>query len=152
MDLGPHSVDLLRYLIGEVNAVSAFYNTTTQDTAVEETGGIFMCFDNGAQAFTDLSFLVPQCDIILELYGTEGTAWVYNDDGWKIKTYFEGEQQLIPSQYEDLYQYQFEHFAACVHEGVAPITTGNDGLRANEILAAAYRAGETGQLVPCPAT
>ena len=152
MDLGPHSVDLLRYLIGEVNAVSAFYNTTTQDTAVEETGGIFMRFDNGAQAFTDLSFSVPHCDIVLELYGTEGTVWIYNDDGWKIKTYFAGEQQLIPSQYEDLYQYQFEHFTACVHEGVAPITTGNDGLRANEILAAAYRAGETGQLVPCPAT
>lgn len=151
MDLGPHSVDLLRYLIGEVNAVSAFYNTTTHDTPVEETGGIFMRFDNGAQAFTDLSFSVPQCDIVLELYGTEGTAWVYNDNGWKIKTYFAGEQQLISSQYEDLYQCQFEHFAACVHEGATPITTGNDGLRANEILAAAYRAGETGQLVTCPA-
>ena len=57
MDLGPHSIDLLRYLIGEVNAVSAFYNNATQGTAVEETGGILMRFDNGAQAFTDLSFL-----------------------------------------------------------------------------------------------
>ena len=56
-------------------------------------------------------FQYPSCDIVLELYGTEGTAWVYNDEGWKIKTYFDGEQQLIPSQYEDLYQYQFEHFA-----------------------------------------
>ena len=151
MDLGPHSVDLLRYLIGEVNAVSAFYNSTTQGTAVEETGGIFMRFDNGAQAFTDLSFSVSQCDIVLELYGTEGTVWVYNDDGWKIKTYFDGEQQLIASQYEDLYQCQFEHFAACVGKGVAPITTGIDGLRANEILAAAYRAGKTGRVEPCPA-
>ncbi len=151
MDLGPHSVDLLRYLIGEVNAVNAFYNSTTQDTAVEKTGGIFMRFDNGAQAFTDLSFSVPQCDIVLELYGTEGTVWVYNDDGWKIKTYFDGEQQLIASQYEDLYQCQFAHFAACVEESVLPITTGIDGLRANEILAAAYRSGETGQMVLCPA-
>ena len=151
MDLGPHSVDLLRYLIGEVNAVSAFYNATGQGTAVEETGGIFMRFDNGAQAFTDLSFSVPQCDIVLELYGTEGTVWVYNDDGWKIKTYFDGEQQVIASQFEDLYQSQFEHFAACVGKGVTPITTGVDGLRANEILAAAYRSGETGRVELCPA-
>ena len=150
MDLGPHSVDLLRYLIGEVNAVSAFYNSATQGAAVEDTGGIFMRFDNGAQAFTDLSFSVPQCDIVLELYGTEGTVWVYNDNGWKIKTHFDGETALIPSEYEDLYQYQFEHFAACVQEGATPITTGNDGLRANEILAAAYRSGETGQVVSCP--
>ena len=151
MDLGPHSVDLLRYLIGEVNAVSAFYDSTKRGIAVEETGGIFLRFDNGAQAFTDLSFSVPQCDIVLELYGTEGTVWVYNDDGWKMKTYFAGEQQLIPSQYEDLYQCQFEHFADCVQNGALPITTGFDGLRANEILAAAYRAGETGQVEPCPA-
>ena len=151
MDLGPHSVDLLRYLIGEVNAVSAFYNAAPQGIAVEETGGIFMRFDNGAQAFTDLSFSVPHCDIVLELYGTEGTAWVYNDDGWKIKTYFDGEQQIIASQFEDLYQCQFEHFATCVEKGVTPITTGIDGLRANEILAAAYRSGETGQTELCPA-
>lgn len=152
MDLGPHSVDLLRYLIGEVNAVSAFYNAAAQGTAVEETGGIFMRFDSGVQAFTDLSFSVPQCDIVLELYGTEGTVCVYNDDGWKIKTYFDGEQQVIASQFEDLYQRQFEHFAACVGKGATPITTGVDGLRANEIIAAAYRSGETGQTESCPAT
>ena len=151
MDLGPHSVDLLRYLIGEVDAVTAFYNSTTQGIAVEETGGIFLSFGNGAQAFTDLSFSVPYCDIVLELYGTEGTVCVYNDDGWKIKTYFEGEQQVIPSQYEDLYQCQFEHFAACIQQGVTPITSGTDGLRANEILAAAYRAAETRQVERCTA-
>ena len=147
MDLGPHSVDLLCYLIGEVRAVSAFYNSAVANAAVEETGGILMHFDNGAQAFTDLSFSVPHCDIVLELYGTEGSVWVYNDDGWKIRTYFDGEKQLIPSEYEDLYQHQFEHFAACVQHGVPPLTTGIDGLRANEILAAAYRSGQTGQVV-----
>ena len=147
MDLGPHSVDLLRYLIGEISAVTAFHN----GNPVEETGGIFMQFENGAQAFTDLSFSVPHCDIVLELYGTEGTAWVYNDAGWKIRTHFGGDSECIDSGYEDLYQHQFEHFASCVSEGVPPITTGHDGLRANEILAAAYRAADTDTVVPCPA-
>ena len=146
MDLGPHSVDLLRYLIGEINAVSAFYSRTTQGTAVEDTGSIFLRFDNGAQAFTDLSFSVSHCDIVLELYGTEGTVWVYNDDGWKLKTYFGEEKQLIPSQYEDLYQAQFEHFADCVESGGPAIASGADGLRASEILAAAYRSAETGRI------
>jgi len=149
MDLGPHSVDMLRYLIGEVDAVSAFYNSPIHGYPVEETGGILLRFANGAQAFTDLSFSVPHCDIVLELYGTEGTVWVYNDNGWKIRTHFGGETQLISSQYEDLYQHQFEHFAACIQHGTAPITSGIDGLRANEILAAAYHAGRTGQVVHC---
>ena len=154
MDLGPHSVDLLRYLIGEVTTVSAFYTSgATQATdAVEDTGGILLRFDNGAQAFTDLSFSVPHCDVVLELYGTEGTVWVYNDGGWQIKTYFDGEPRVLPSAYEDLYQAQFEHFAACVEAGAPPVTSGFDGLRANEILAAAYRSGETGQQIACPAT
>ncbi len=147
MDLGSHSVDLLRYLIGEVHTVSAFYNSAINNAAVEETGGIVLHFDNGAQAFTDLSFSVPHCDIVLELYGTEGTVWVYNDNGWKMRTHFEGETQLIPSPYEDLYQHQFEHFAECVRHGVPPATTGTDGLRTNEILAAAYSSGKTGQIV-----
>jgi predicted dehydrogenase len=150
MDLGPHSVDLLRYLIGEVNAVSASYNSAVRNAAVEETGSILMHFDNGAQAFTDLSFSVSHCDIVLELYGTEGTVWVYNDNGWQIRTHFDGEDQLISSQFEDLYQYQFEHFAECVGNNVQPLTTGIDGLRANEILAAAYRSGQTRQVVSCP--
>jgi predicted dehydrogenase len=152
MDLGPHSVDLLRYLIGEVSAISALYNRAVHSAAVEETGGILMHFDNGAQAFTDLSFSVRYCDIVLELYGTEGTVWVYNDDGWKIRTHFDDGKQLIPSEYEDLYQFQFEHFAECVERGVPPRITGIDGLRANEILAAAYRSGQTGQVVPCSPT
>ena len=59
MDLGPHSVDLLRYLIGEVNAISAFHNSAINNAAVEETGGIIMHFDNGAQAFTDPQLLSP---------------------------------------------------------------------------------------------
>lgn len=149
MDLGPHSVDLLRFLIAEVTEVSAFHNSNIYNSAVEETGGILMNFENGAQAFTDLSFSVVHCDIVLELYGTEGTICVYNDDGWKIQTNFDGQKQLIPSQYEDLYQHQFEHFGACVHQGISPITDGIDGLRANQILAAAYRSAQTGQVVQC---
>lgn len=149
MDLGPHSVDLLRYLIGEVTEVSAFCNSAIHNYQVEETGGIFIQFQNGAQGFTDLSFSVAQCNIVLEIYGTEGTVTVINDDGWKIHTYFDGEKQVIASQYEDLYQHQFEHFAECVSTDVAPLASGDDGLRANVILDAAYQSARTGKAIHC---
>lgn len=149
MDLGPHSVDLLRYLIGEVTEISAFCNRAIHNYQVEETGGIFIQFQNGAQGFTDLSFSVAQCDIVLEIYGTEGTVTVINDEGWKIHTYFDGEKQVIASQYEDLYQHQFEHFAECVSTGVAPLASGDDGMRANVILDAAYQSARTGKVIRC---
>lgn len=149
MDLGPHSVDMLRYLIGEVTEVSAFCDTAIHNYQVEETGGILMRFQNGAQGFTDLSFSVAQCDIVLELYGTEGTVIVLNDDGWKIHTNIDGEKRVIASQFEDLYQHQFEHFGACVATGLAPLASGDDGLRANTVLAAAYESAKSGKVVSC---
>ena len=149
MDLGPHSIDMLRYLIGEVTEVVGFCNSPIYNYEVEETSGILMRFESGAQGFTDLSFSVAQCDIVLELYGTEGSVSVLNDDGWKIHTYFDGEKQVIASQFEDLYQNQFEHFAECVTTGIAPLASGNDGLRANEIIAATYQSSETGKVIQC---
>jgi predicted dehydrogenase len=150
MDLGVHGVDLLRYIIGEVSEVSAFCNSTIHRYDVEETGTIMMRFENGAQGFTDTSFAAAGCDLVIEVYGTQGWVLVYDDDGWKIKTFLDNECHIIASRYEDLYQFQFEHFARCATEGEQPIVTGLDGLRANQILAAAYESNQTGKAVRCP--
>ncbi len=150
MDLGSHGVDLLRYILGEVSQVSAFCNSVVHGYDVEETGTIMMRFENGAQGFVDTSFAAAGCDLVIEIYGTDGWVWVYNDDGWKIKLSVNGESQIIDSQFEDLYQLQFEHFARCVTEGEQPIVTGVDGLRTNEILAAAYESDRTGKAISCP--
>ena len=149
MDLGSHGVDLLRYILGEVNQVSAFCNSDVHGYDVEETGTIMMRFENGAHGFVDTSFAAAGCDLVIEIYGTDGWVWVYNDDGWKIKLSTDGESQILDSQFEDLYQYQFEHFARCVVEEEEPIVTGVDGLRTNEILAAAYESDRTGKAVSC---
>ena len=149
MDLGSHGVDLLRYIVGEVSEVSAFCNSVVHGYDVEETGTIMMRFENGAHGFVDTSFAAAGCDLVIEIYGTDGWVWVYNDDGWKINLSTNGESQSFNSQFEDLYQYQFEHFARCVAEEEQPIVTGVDGLRTNEILAAAYESDRTGKVVSC---
>lgn len=151
MDLGAHGVDLLRYILGEVREVSSFCNSVVHGYDVEETGMIMMRFENGAQGFVDTSFAAAGCDLVIEIYGTDGWVWVYNDDGWKIKLSSNGESQIIESPFEDLYQFQFEHFAQCVTEGEQPIVTGTDGLRTNAILAAAYESDRLGKAIPCPA-
>ena len=149
MDLGSHGVDLLRYIVGEVSQVSAFCNSVFHGYDVEETGTIMMRFENGAHGFVDTSFAAAGCDLVLEIYGTDGGVWVYNDDGWKIKLTVSDESQTVSSPFEDLYQYQFEAFARYVTEGEEPIVTGIDGLRTNQILAAAYESDRTGRAVSC---
>ncbi len=149
MDLGAHGVDLLRYIVGEVDQVSAFCNTAIHGYDVEETGTIMMRFENGAQGLVDTSFAAAGCDLVIEIYGTNGWVWVHNDDGWKIKLAANGESQTIDSPFEDLYQSQFEHFARCVTQEEEPIATGLDGLCTNAILAAAYESDRTGAAVSC---
>ena len=149
MDLGSHGVDLLRYIVGEVSQVSTFCNSVLHRYDVEETGTIMMRFENGAQGFVDTSFAAAGCDLIIEIYGTDGWVWVYNDDGWKINLSVSGGSQLIESQFEDLYQLQFGHFARCVMGEEQPIVTGADGLRTNRILAAAYESDRTGKAISC---
>ena len=151
MDLGAHGVDLLRYILGEVRQVSAFCNSVVHGYDVEETGMIMMRFENGAQGFVDTSFAAAGCDLVIEVYGTDGWVWVYNDDGWKIKLSAGGESQVIESPFEDLYQSQFEHFAQCVTQGEQPIVTGTDGLRTNAILATAYESDRLAKAISCPA-
>ena len=151
MDLGSHGVDLLRYILGEISQVSAFCNTVFYRYDVEETGMIMMRFENGAQGVVDTSFSAAGCDLVIEIYGTDGWVWVYNDSGWKIKLSTNGESQIISSPFEDLYQSQFEHFARCVTHGEKPMVNGLDGLRTNEILAAAYESNQSGKVVSCSA-
>lgn len=147
MDIGAHSIDLLRYVIGsEVTKVSAFCSNRIFQYGTEDTGIVMMKFEDGAFAFTDTSFATStEGDIVFEVYGSEGSVIVYNDDGWKIKTYIGSESNIEPSQYEDLYQFQFEHFARYLNGDEKAVVTGIDGLKTSKIIEAAYESDRTGK-------
>ena len=147
IDLGVHSIDLFEHLIGEVVEVSVFCNSAIHNYDVDETAMMMMRFKNGAQAVTETSFTAVGSDQILEIYGTDGSIVVFNDNGWKIKTVIDDQQQVIGSQYEDLFQLQFEHFSRCVSGDDQPIVSGYDGLRNMQIVAAAYESAESKKVV-----
>ena len=147
MDLGAHSIDLFRWLLGEVTAVSAFCSSFIFQHLVEETGLVMLRFENGAQAVTETSFSGQLSAQILEIYGTSGSVVVYNDNGWKIKTTIDDQTEIIDAQFEDLFQSQFEHFGRCVEGQESPIVVGLDGLRNNQIISAAYRSATSKKVV-----
>ena len=140
MDLGAHSIDLLRWFFGEVADVSAFCTDFVYKYPVEETGLVMLRFKNGVQAITETSFAAQLSPQILEIYGTDGSVIVYNEDGWKIRRETQGQIDIIESQFEDLFQKQFEHFSLCVASKDSPIVTGLDGVRNNQIISAAYES------------
>ena len=147
MDLGTHAVDLIRYLAGDVRTVTGIFSTLLNDYEVDETATLLMQLENGAHAYTDVSFAVKGTDLVLEVYGSEGWVIVYNNDGWKLRIHEGDTVEDQASQFENLYQFQIEHFGRCITEGETPVVTGDDGLRNIEILMAAYRAWDTQAIV-----
>jgi predicted dehydrogenase len=148
MDQGAHSVDLIRYLIGEISEVTAFCSTFAEVYKdVEDVGTMLMKLANGAHAVANTSFVAPVYDVIFEVYGTKGWVLVYNDNGWHVKTNLNGEVKVEPSQYEDLFQMQFEHIARCVSGEEKPIITGMDGLKNIQAINAAYDSVRTGRTI-----
>ncbi|MBQ9737470.1 MAG: Gfo/Idh/MocA family oxidoreductase, partial [Clostridia bacterium] len=78
MDMGIHCVDLLQYISGlKAKEVASFSGTQIFDYEVEDGGAIIMRMENGAVAYVDANFNMPDDAAVckLEIYGTEGSIF-----------------------------------------------------------------------------
>ena len=78
MDMGVHCVDLIRYITGlDVSEVAGIAGNQVFKYSVEDAGGIIMRLENGAVAYVDANFNIPdaaaKCKI--EFYGTKGSIF-----------------------------------------------------------------------------
>ncbi|MBP7962352.1 MAG: Gfo/Idh/MocA family oxidoreductase [Caldilineaceae bacterium] len=152
MDHIVHLADILRWILGsEITEVYAQFNRIMHADEVEvETGGLIMLtFANGIFASIDCSWSRPR------LFPTWGgmTMEIVGDDGVILTDPFR--QNLTvhgnPARHmawaywgSDPNQAMIDEFVAAVRAGRPPAVTGLDGLRATEIVLAAYRSAELG--------
>ena len=76
MDMGVHCVDLIRYITGlEVTNVAGMIGNQIFSYKVEDAGAILMRLSNGATAYVDANFNIPDDAAVckLEIYGTKGS-------------------------------------------------------------------------------
>ena len=76
VDMGIHVIDLLHYLSGlKTKEVVAFNQTQTFNYEVDDSSAVIMKMDNGATAFVDSNFNIPDAASVakLEIYGTKGS-------------------------------------------------------------------------------
>jgi len=150
-----HLTDLFRWYTGsEVREVYAQMNRVFHhDEAQVETGGQAMLgFENGVFATLDFSWSRPDYWISwggldFEMVTERGAVFVdafrqnitvYNDAAQRPRWDFWG---------SDMNQALINDFVAAVREGRDPLVTGLDGLRAVEVVAAAYQSARSGQPV-----
>lgn len=142
MDTSVHSIDLFRHLCGEVKNLSARSITRMPELVVEDTSMILVQSENGCIGTIEASWNMAKGQAVLEIGGSKGRV-LYEYWG-ELRQIAEGEDKWktipisrnINRRFED----ELRHFVNAVkgEEKLGP--TGEDGLRAVELIEAAYRS------------
>ena len=104
-----------------------------------------------AQGHWSFATVAPKgvCYDKFELYGDAGTLFVTwdRDAAPRFQLVREGEAAWTDYPYEEVdgFYAMEEHFADCIRNHKKPMTTGEDGLRSVETIAAAYESARTGK-------
>lgn len=157
MNQGIHGVDLLRYLVGEVAAVSAISKTLFHKIEADDTTAAVLEFENGAvgtlEATTSVS---PGYSRILEINGTRGSARLEENEivRWDIEGESLGDVSTglglhmngsaDPNGISCLgHAMQIENMVRAVHGEDELINDVRSGGRTVELIRAIYRSAKT---------
>ncbi len=143
-----HELDYVRWLMGEVTAVSARIGRLSDlEIDVEDTAEIILQFESGAIGSVHLDMVQRPAIRTCRIVGTEGTlTW----DGMThhVRLFSAATQtwtdvhpaREIPR--DEMYMAELRHFLDCVTRQQTPVVAGEDGKRVLEIALAVKRASE----------
>lgn len=156
-DMGVHSIDTLRFVLGNARPMKVFANVGThfQDIELDDTATLLLEFEGGIATLIEAGWYHLYAD------GLEGYTQVYGTKGYaralpsELHTYVEGVWSVIhpemPARQQQcdmsMYQAQMDHFLDCILHDKEPTPGGIDGLWAMRVLEAAYCSAETGEVV-----
>src|SRR5262249_53844586 len=142
MDNGAHSVDLMRYFLGPLDAVQVVEGKRVQGLPVEDTVRIFVRSAGGVMGSIDLSWSInKELDSYINIYGSHGTIAV----GWKESKYRQTSSRdwvAFGKGYNKVqaFRSQISNFARAISGKEMLLITARDALASVEVMEAAYRA------------
>lgn len=147
-----HPFDYLRFLLGEVVAVSAeTARRSGLELDVEDTALATLRFASGALASVSLDYVERPPAHTLTLTGRAGVArWDTRDGGARLERAGRAAERVSPPAgftRQDLFVDQMRHFLACVDGRARPSCPLEDGVAALRIALAAKRAAHEGRRV-----
>jgi predicted dehydrogenase len=145
-----HPFDILRWILGEVEAVTARTKPVKEfDLDVEGLATVILEHSGGALASVTLTYHQRPMRHSLEIVGTGGTLRWDQADGslrWWTADRNEWQEQSSPPGYErnTMFMDEMRHFLQIVEGEGAPVCTLEDGIKALEISLAARRSATEG--------
>jgi len=162
MNQGIHYVDLLQYLAGPVTEVTAHCATAGHERIeVEDTAAATVAFANGAIGVIEATTnAYPGLASKIELYGSEGTAIIENDDlvyyclksGEQYSASAAAEQVGVssPQVTDENHEQQFRQFITAIQNKESFKVSGTEGRKSLEIILALYKSAFLGMTVTLP--
>ena len=159
MDMAIHCIDLIRYISGqEVVEAAGLVGNQIFKYNVEDAGGVIMRLANGAVAYVDANFNIPDAaaKCKMEFYGTKGSIFaqgtVSQVEGGEMEVLCTGDSmgydaaqnrdEVVPLdiqvEFGNMYTKEIEAFGRAVAgEGEIPVTA-EDAIRSQKVVEAAY--------------
>jgi predicted dehydrogenase len=139
LDTAIHSIDLFRFLVGEVANADGRIATFNDRLSVEDSAVVVLAAESGAIGVVEASWATPGGRNVVEIYGTAGTCFVDYDSGQvSYRTLDMAFAETREVGGPDRFLREVSHFADAVRGLVPLAVTGHDGLRANEIAEETY--------------
>lgn len=151
MDHSVHVVDAIRFVTGlEVESVAMEMGSLLdEELAVEDCASMLLTLEGGVAAYVDPSWVNPKgTDWILRVVGSDGI--VSMDDVKQCLPVIRRDRTVSLAAYgADMDERAVRHFVDVVRTGelTDPAASGEDGLRAVEVVIAAYESAASGQPV-----
>jgi predicted dehydrogenase len=109
---------------------------------VEESAFVLVGFVAGCHGVLSATYAVPHPANLLEIYGTQGTLIL----GPNLKVMTDEGEVVHEVEFPDYYSGLLDHFCGRVESGGEAMASGLDGLKNLEVILAAYRSGESGEV------
>lgn len=161
-DLGIHILDIARYIMGDVDSLSATMQRVNPAIAGEDVATMLLHHQSGATSVVDCSYasrreqeLFPQT--LLEIEGSEGSIRL--DAGYKLTIHNNTQGTKILNVEPPLQRWAERpwfniqdsvvniqaHWLQCLREGDEPQTSGRDNLKTLALVEAAYSSAANHQ-------
>lgn len=162
-DLGIHTLDIARYILGDVAALTARTRRVNPAIKGEDVATIMLDHENGATSIVDVSYATklsqePFPETLIEIDGTEGAIRLHQ--GYRLEianalgtTVFDVSPRLLAwasrpwhNIQESVFAIQ-QHWTDCLTRGEVPSTSGTDNLKTFALVEAAYQSAASGEPV-----
>ncbi|OHB80367.1 MAG: hypothetical protein A2V98_04755 [Planctomycetes bacterium RBG_16_64_12] len=142
-DVGVHKFDLLAWWFGMPGELIARVATLAHDYAVEDSAVLLMTFSGGAQCTASFHWSSKTWTDEIHVVGTEARLTLHPCDGDEVLITVgrEAQRRMLPNP-ENLHYPLIDDFARAIVEDRPPRFTGPDGMRATQILDAAYQSSQ----------